>query len=207
MCMNAKRSFANSYWSEDYVEKLDTTEYRPSARSFIREYDLNGNLIKIYSGGKKLTKELSIKYSSTEICNRIYKNRCYLTDGVKFEDVINNKSSKNSLIYQYNLNYNLINKFNNFSEAHKITGFNKLDVTRAAKLNSNYNNYYWSYELITDINKFNVSNVKIGQYDLNDNLIKIWDDILECQKEYPSVMQVLLGNRIHCKKFIFKYIN
>lgn len=207
MCINTKRSFANSYWSEEYVEKLDTTKYRPSARSFIREYDLDGNLIKMYFSGKELIKELGIKRSSSEICNKVYKNKCYLTDGVKFENVINNKSSKNLLIYQYDLNYKLINKFNNSSEAHKLTGFNKLDITRAAKLNTSYNNYYWSYELIDNINKFNINSTKIGQYDLNNNLIKIWDNISECQKEYPNVMQVLLGNRIHCKKFIFKYIN
>lgn len=47
---------------------------------------------------------------------------------------------------------------------------------------------------------------KVAQYDLNGNLIKIWDSLNQCRKAgFTNVQAVLEGNRNKCKGFTFKY--
>lgn len=41
-----KRSFKNSYWSFNKVDKLNLTEYQVNKFSNIYQFDLNGNFIK-----------------------------------------------------------------------------------------------------------------------------------------------------------------
>lgn len=47
---------------------------------------------------------------------------------------------------------------------------------------------------------------KVAQYDLNGNLIKIWDSLNQCRKAgFTNVQAVLEGNRNQCKGSTFKY--
>ena len=47
---------------------------------------------------------------------------------------------------------------------------------------------------------------RIGQYDLNGNLIKIWDSLNQCRKSgFTNVQAVVEGNRNTCKGYTFRY--
>ena len=41
MVIDGKRSFEASYWSEEFFDVLDISQYRPSARGSIRQYTIN----------------------------------------------------------------------------------------------------------------------------------------------------------------------
>lgn len=47
---------------------------------------------------------------------------------------------------------------------------------------------------------------KVGQFDLNGNLIKVFDTVRECRKEFGNVSRVLSGKATKCKGYTFKYI-
>ena len=47
---------------------------------------------------------------------------------------------------------------------------------------------------------------KVGQFDLNGNLIKIYNTVRECRKDFGNVSRVLSGKCKQCKNYIFKYI-
>lgn len=47
---------------------------------------------------------------------------------------------------------------------------------------------------------------KIAQYDLDGNLVKIWDSYRECLKVYSIADDVLKGLRKQTKGFVFKYL-
>lgn len=49
---------------------------------------------------------------------------------------------------------------------------------------------------------------KVGQYDMDGNLIKEWDSLRQCIKvgKFTNAQGVLNGQRSHCKGFVFKYI-
>ena len=88
--------------------------------------------------------------------------------------------------------------------------FNKNDIKRAIKNNDRFKDYYWSYTKYNNILKENPEILekvprKVYQYTLDGDFVKEWDSITSCKKEYPSVLQVCLGNRNHCKKFKFSF--
>lgn len=47
---------------------------------------------------------------------------------------------------------------------------------------------------------------KIGQYDKEGNLIKIYNTVRECRKDFGNVSKVLKGLVAHCKGYTFKYV-
>jgi hypothetical protein len=46
---------------------------------------------------------------------------------------------------------------------------------------------------------------KVYQYTMDGDFVKEWSSITECRKYFPSVLQVCLGKRNHCKKFKFSF--
>ena len=47
---------------------------------------------------------------------------------------------------------------------------------------------------------------KVAQYDLNGNLIQIWESLNQCRKAgFTNVQGVIEGTRCSCKGYTFKY--
>ena len=80
MVIDDKRSFEASYWTEEYYEKLDTKEYRPSSRGSIRQYTTYGKFLKSFKNTTEAAKALDIDRS--KITNAIYGK--YATSGFWF---------------------------------------------------------------------------------------------------------------------------
>ena len=51
--------------------------------------------------------------------------------------------------------------------------------------------------------KFN-NKRKVGQYDKDGNLIRVFETVRECRKQFGNVSRVLSGKANHCKGFVFK---
>lgn len=117
-------------------------------------------------------------------------------------------------VYQYDLYWNLI-KIWPSAESVKDCGY-KATVVRSVcqgKFMTAYG-YLWSYE-VDDLDKYiawfkNHFDVKyIGQYDLNNNLVKVWNSAVETKQDgfNPGlVRQVLNGRYSKHKNYIFRYI-
>ena len=213
MVINDKRSFNNSYWSEIKYLQLDTKEYRPSSRGSIRQYTKEGKLLKSFKNTTEAAKELDI--DRKKIINAIYGK--YATSGFWFlkedediEDYLSGNIKKEPKVYLYDANGIFIKEFLNISEVKKEYKYNKNDLKRAIKNNKMFNNYYWSYSKYKNILLENpeIENKipkKVYQYTMEGGFIKEWDSINECKKEFPAVLQVLLGKRLHCHKFKFSF--
>lgn len=213
MTINDKRSFDASYWSEEKFIKLDVREYRPSSRGSIRQYTTNGIFLKSFFNTTEAAKELDI--DRRKISNAIYgkysvSGYWFLKEGETIESYLDGSIKKDPKIYIYNLDGSFNKEYENISAIKKEFKFNKNDIKRAIKNNSKFQDYYWSYTKYANILKENpeiLENVprKVYQYTMEGDFVKEWDSITSCKKEYPSVLQVCLGNRNHCKKFKFSF--
>lgn len=47
---------------------------------------------------------------------------------------------------------------------------------------------------------------KVGQYTMDGELVKVFDTLRECRKEFPNVSKVLRGQAKHCHNYTFKYL-
>ena len=47
---------------------------------------------------------------------------------------------------------------------------------------------------------------KVGQYTMDNVLVKVFNTVREARKEFPNISKVLKGEANHCHNFKFKYI-
>ena len=213
MVINTKRSFNCSYWSEEYFKQLDTKEYRPSARGSIRQYTTEGIYLNTFKNTTEAANKLDIDRSkiTNAICGKYsIEGYWFLKEDETIEEYLDGSIKKEKPVYCYNIDGSYNKMFQTISDIKKKLKINKPDLKRAIKNNLLLNNIYWSYEKYDNIIKENPELVtltpkKVYQYTLNGEFVKEWNSINECKKEYPSVLQVLLGKRNHCHKFKFYY--
>lgn len=213
MVINDKRSFENSYWSEEKYEKLNISEYRPSSRGYIRQYTTDGVFLKSFKNTTEASKQLDI--DRAKISNAIYGKYAtsgfwFLKEGETIESYLDGSIKQEKPIYVYYKSGELFKKFNSFTALKKELKYNKGDIKRAIKNNSLFKDYYWSNSLFTNIvvenpNIIKCTPRKVYQYTLDGDFVREWESINECKKQYPSVLQVCLGKRLHCHKFKFSF--
>ena len=209
MVIDGKRSFEQSYWSEENY--IDISMYRPSARGSIRQYNTSGTYLNTFKNATEASQKLDIERS--RIVNAIYGK--YATSGYWFlkedEEIsqyLDGSIKKDKPIYCYNLDGSLYKEYSNFKDIKKDFSFNKPDLKRAVKNNIELLGYYWSHFKYNNIKEeeFEISVPrKVYQYTLSGEFVKEWQSINDCKKEYPSVLQVCLGKRNHCKNFKFSF--
>lgn len=213
MVIDSKRSFEQSYWSEEYFNTLDVTMYRPSTRGSIRQYNTSGIYLNTYKNTTEAAKALDI--DRNKITNAIYGK--YATSGYWFlkedEEIsqyLDGSIKDKQIIHCYDQTGAYVKTYDNFSKIKKEINYNKPDLLRAMKNSILFHGYYWSntkYENIClEDSEFTIyTPKKVYQYTLDGEFVKEWDSISECKKEFPSVLQVCLGKRLHCHKFKFSF--
>lgn len=214
MVIDEKRSMFNSYWTDEFQEKLENLyEYRPSARGSIRVYTVDGTFKGVYMSGKEVCKAQGISQITLSNHTRRktpYEGYYYLKEGEKIEDFLSGKILKNPKIYLYDNSGNFLKKFENISEVKKEFKYNKNNILRAIKNNNLFENFYWSYSKYDNLLKEDPTFIinsprKVYQYTLEGDFVREWNSLTECRKCFPSVLQVCLGKRNHCKKFKFSF--
>ena len=213
MVIDDKRSFEASYWTEEYYEKLDTKEYRPSSRGSIRQYTTYGKFLKSFKNTTEAAKALDIDRS--KITNAIYGKYAtsgfwFLKEGETIESYLDGSIKNSPKIYQYNVNGDFIKVYENIKVLKKEFKCNKKDLERAIKNSDKFFDYYWSYSrydniLLENLELEQKTPRKVYQFTLEGDFIREWDSITECRKQFPSVLQVCLGKRNHCHKFKFSF--
>jgi hypothetical protein len=211
MVIDGKRSFENSYWSEEKFEVLDVTLFRPSARGSIRQYTTSGIYLNTFKNTTEAAKQLDIERG--KITNAIYGKYAtsgywFLKEGEDIKQYLDGSIKKEKPIYCYTQDGNFYKEYLKFKDIE--FKFNKPDLIRAMKINQLLCGYYWStckYDNICLEDSEFIYNIpkKVYQYTLNDELVKEWDSITTCKKEFPSALQVCLGKRNHCKGFKFTF--
>lgn len=207
IAIKEKRSAFNSFWSNIKVPKLDITEYRLSQHSEIYQYDLEGNFIKMYKSIKEI--QQNFKLTKATICSaksqKLPVNGFYFVDAfvnindlVKSRELIDNITDRSVSKYKNGI------KLYTYPSLAKAAKENNTTTTVIKKSIKN-DEGIWSYGISdTYNNNINPVPVKVFQYDLEDNLVKVWDSISSCSREHPKVRAVLKGIRNQTHNFKFK---
>ena len=112
-------------------------------------------------------------------------------------------------IHQYDLYGNYIQSFESIALATKILkGTKTLNIARAIKTKGQAGGFMWSYDKVEKLDIYNKINKprKVGQYTLNGELVKIYNSVRECKRDFCGCVHVLKGTRKKAGGYIFKYI-
>lgn len=188
---------------------------------WIYRYDLNGNFIEEYYGIKDLADKMGCHYMCfRNACleKRSFKNSFWSYEKFDKLDLLNYRKNKYSEIYQFDLNGNFIKVWENAEILRKELKITKSNLQTALDRKTSAKGYYFTKEKDQIYNILKSKEVydnlpklkcgekrKIAQYDLNGNLIKIWDSVGECAKEYSKCRDVAKGILNKTKGYVFKY--
>lgn len=216
MAIKDKRSFDNTYWS--YTNEININNYRLSSRGYVFQYNKDGKLLNTFENASQAALKLDIQRDA--IVNAVFERT--LCGGYYFlradEDInklLYNKSHKlltnTTKVFRYTLNGNFNKEYNSITEATKDTPKTSHgNIIRAIKNNRTCGGFKWSYiksDIIKPYSELDLKPVRVAQYDLNHNLIKIWNTVSECKKEFPSCQKVCRKERKSSKGYIFEYIS
>ena len=211
-----KRSFAGYFWS--FTSSIDIAQYTTEFKyGFISQYNKEGILLQTFKNATIAAQKLDLDRNGivrAVFQKKLYNGCYYLKADVDIAEVLSNKYKPTigkCRIYQYNLDGTLSRIFETLTEAVKSLQTTSRDGIKKAILSqTQYKGFYWAYE--QGLNYFNLvnpgakPNVKIAQYDLNNQLVKIWDSPKDVKKEFPYALQVCQGKCKSTKNYVFKYV-
>lgn len=189
----------------------------------VYRYKLNGEFWEEYFGIKDLAEKFGCSYQNfNNACKqkRSYKNSFWSYNRYDKLNIEEYTINKFSTIYQFDLKGNLIAEWENTEDIYKSFDITKSNLYSALNKKNSAKGYYFlkdpseiynilkSKEVYQSLPKLKIGESrKIAQYDLNNNLIKVWDTVGACAKEFSKCRDVAKGLRKQTKGFIFKYIS
>lgn len=202
----------NFFWSEEKYDILDLTKYKTNSnKKLIYQYSDNLEYDCCYESVSKAA-ELNESSTSniyracetgTKVNNKYFSYIQYNT--FEFPEKINIRGHK---IYQYSLEGDFIAEYNNCSQAEKALNKSR-GLSTAIKLGRTFAGYQWSLEKVNKMPNTIVKKEarKVGQYTIDGNLVKIYNTVTECTKDFSGCRHVLHGDRKTSGGYIFKYID
>ena len=201
------------YWLDYKIDKINFDEYKiANTEKIVYQYNNLGE----YECKYKSVSEAGLNNNSTSsLISRSIKsgymvnNKYFSFENKKNYSIAKSEYIKNLPVHQYSLSGEYIKSFNNKAEAVKEIKIKNLNIGAAIKLNHSAGGFQWSYEQLDKMNDISNKNYykprKVGQYDMKGVLVKIYDSVSKCKKDFSSCDHVLSGARKQCKGYTFKY--
>ena len=222
-----------------YVGKSSNVKFRKKAHesSFIRNHAVNEHLQRaIDKYGIENFEFIIIEFVDNNIIDKqeifwIDKynsfdenfgyNKTFGGDGGNLTIETKIKLSKTSpnkkMVYQFSKDGTLLMKWNAIRDVQRKLGYLPSTISKACSSNTNNNSaygYYWSYtnklEKLVGIGQ-ETKKIKIRQFDLENNLINVWNSISEASiktnSSKSSIIRCCKNKQKTCNNFIWKYLN
>lgn len=209
MAIKDKRSAFNCFWSKEYVEKLDVSQYRKSKHSEIYCYEENGDFYSLYESVKDIMDDFGFTKASIEdACShkRPLKGYYFISDFTNIYNLIKIRTLIYSLTDKSVSRYKdgiIVQTYPSLTNAAKECHISQSEIKKSIANQDGIWSYGYNQKFKGNITP---TPIKVEQYDLEGNLIKVWDSISSCAKEHPKVKEVLCGGRNHTHGFTFKII-
>ena len=212
----------------DFVKRRDTYNsilgglHSGCIGKWIYEYDINGKFKAEYWGVKAHAEEIGCDpMSLTMACEqkRSFRNSYWSYEKVEQLNLTDYKLNLFSTIYQFTLDGELVGEWENVNEICKAFNATQANIYSALNKKSSAKGFYFLkdkdkiYDILKSKEVYNTlpklkcgEKRKIAQYDLDGNLIKVYDSIKECRKEFSKCIDCAKGIRKQTKGFTFKYV-
>lgn len=200
----------NSYWSETKCSCLDVSNFKKSIKKPVYLYDRGGLFVRDFESISDCAKCLEVRLSSVQKAIK-FGSKCggyYITPAkVEKFDVKKYKRNTNKSVFQYDSNGHFLQEFASIKEARVLLKKPLQRLAQHIQEQTLYEGCYWSYDKQPFINIVPPKKKRIGQYDSQGNLVKIWESYRECAKEFSNLRYVLNGSRSNTKGYCFKYLS
>ena len=206
-----KKAKAKGYfWNTDKMEKLDLSNYNLGLNHSIKIflYSLEGKFLEEFKTQAACMRKTGISnVKKACVLGVPMKNKYYLSY-IKAEsyDKARTEYLKTRPVFKYNSDGSFCKEYETQLEAELE---NKTNITKAIKLKSqDENGNLWGLEKLENYNKPKKREKRqVGKYDLEGNLIKIYESATAAEKENgTSVWKVLAGTNKTHKQHIYKYL-
>ena len=202
------------FWTDYKVDKLDISDFKINGnkvKTYL--YDYRGNFLQEFESISECAKYLELTPSRIQHCIKdqtgIYKK--WRVSNTKYDILPIQKkiSHRNCPLYQYDLEGNFVKEWKNLSEIREFYG-KELNIANSIKQGHSCHGFQWSWEKVPFMKKLENKSGrirKVGQYDLDGNLIKVYNSVNEAKRENgSSTVKVLRGQQKTAKGYIYKYI-
>ena len=204
---------AGFFWSEEKVDKLDLSLYKTDSNKVpVFQYSKTGEFDCCYESVSDAARVLN---SSTSNIIRAIKlgylehNKYFSYNYEPQFSIAKTESIKGRAVYQYSLSGEYLSEYSNEAEACRSIGKN-IKIGQAIKLGHTAGGYQWSLEKLpcmpSVVQKTQGKPRKVGQYTISGELVKIYNTVTECVKDFSGCRHVLSGRNKTSGGYVFKYI-
>lgn len=211
IAIKKKTKSANFYWSLEKVEKLDLSQYKTTDNKIpVFQYSETGEYDCCYESVSDAARVLN---TESTIISRAIKLG-YLTNGKYlssefFETYVKKPKGNNKklTVYQYTLEGEYLREFESCNQAEKYLGVAP-GLSKALRLGRTFAGFQWSTVKLDSLSSRQIQSSarKVGQYDLDGNLIAVFDTVTECTKKFSGCRRVLHGKGKTSGGYVFKYL-
>lgn len=206
---------SNNYlWADYEVEQLNIDNFTVySPHKIVYQYNCFGEFEKSYKSIAEAARALNVNISNIQRSLKGgYKTRnCYFSFELKPNfSAAKNTRFRNTPIHQYSLSGEYIKSYSCMKEVETEFGCRMDGINSAIRMGGQHKGFQWSREKVESmkpLEKPKSSGKKVGQYTLDGKLIKVYNTVRECRKDFANVSKVLKGQAKHCKGYTFKYIS
>lgn len=202
------------FWTDYKVNKLDTSEFKINGnkcKTYLYTYE--GEFIEEFESVSECARYLNLPPSRIGHCikDKTGINKKWRVSNIKYDifPIVKKVSHRNCPIYQYDLDGNFIREWSNLSEIKQFYG-KELNIANSIKQGHSCNGFQWSWEKVPFMEKLKNKSGRVrrvGKYDLNNVLIKVYNSVNEAKRENgSSVVNMLRGKQKTAKGYIYKYI-
>lgn len=200
-------------WTDVYMDKLNTSEFKVNiSHEHVYKFNSLNKIVGKYNSVRQAAKENNStpRLILSSISGRTKSKNFYYSydENFKIDDSVYNKLTN---VYLYNLDGSFYKEFSSPRECADFFGDIKTSRIYSAKRTGGlYKNYQISDVKLPYMKKLvnPTTPKKIGQYDLDGKLIKIWDTIQSAYLVYGAgIKKCLKGAQNKSKGFVWKYIN
>lgn len=204
----------NYFWTDYYVEKLDLSQFTNTTQArMIHMYNRNGSFEQsfdsIMDAVRFVGSNLGVVQRAVKTQTMVHGHYFCFEKVDTFQKIKTRKHYADS-VHQYSLSGEYIKSYNSVSEVVKQLGKVYRQIPSSIRLGGTCGNYQWSWDKLSRLpnKEKNVAKArKIGQYTLDGVLVKTYDTLRACRKDFGNVGKVLKGQAMNAKGYTFKYLD